>query len=60
MEAEKIIASLRQSVSATGGGEDTPELTPPETKISSVRVCGIVSEEEGDTDERAQLLFNIF
>ncbi|CAL8301249.1 unnamed protein product [Gadus morhua 'NCC'] len=43
-----------QSVTATGGGPSTPELTPIDTKVASIigtaSVSGIVSEREGDTD----------
>ncbi|XP_049913336.1 t-SNARE domain-containing protein 1-like [Epinephelus moara] len=54
MEAKSRVAWHRQSVSATGGGQGTPEPTPLDTKIASIlgtaSVCDIVSEREGDTD----------
>ncbi|GAA6091139.1 myb-related transcription factor, partner of profilin-like [Tachysurus ichikawai] len=44
----------RQSMAATGGGPSTADLTSVDCKIAAiigeVRVCGIVSEKEGDTD----------
>ncbi|XP_061598952.1 uncharacterized protein LOC133461605 [Cololabis saira] len=54
VEAKRRVAQHRQSVSATGGGQCTPEPTPLDTKIASIlgtaSVCGVVSEREGDTD----------
>ena len=54
VEAKKTIATNRQSVSATGGGKTTSELTPLEARMASIigeaSVWGIVSEMEGDTD----------
>ncbi|XP_034564486.1 nuclear apoptosis-inducing factor 1-like [Notolabrus celidotus] len=54
VEAKRRIATHRQSVTATGGGTGTPELTPLEDRMASIlgvaSVCGIVSEREGDTD----------
>lgn len=51
MVAKKQLASHRQSVCATGGGKDAPDLSPMETSIlGQTSVCGIVSEREGDTD----------
>lgn len=52
--AKKRLACHRQSVSATGGGQGAPKLSPLETRMASIigetSVCGIVSEREGDTD----------
>ena len=52
MEAKRKLSSHRQSVAATGGGPSTPDLSPINEKIAAiigeVRVCGIVSETEGD------------
>lgn len=54
MVAKKQLASHRQSVYATGGGKDAPDLSPMETRMASIlgqtSVCVIVSEREGDTD----------
>ncbi|XP_049426784.1 t-SNARE domain-containing protein 1-like [Epinephelus fuscoguttatus] len=54
MEAKTRVAWHRQSVSATGGGNGTPEPTLLDTKIASIlgtaNMCGIVLEKYGDTD----------
>ena len=55
MGAKQRLSSHRQSVTATGGGPSTPDLTPIDTKVGSIigtaSVSGIVSEREGDTDQ---------
>ena len=54
MGAKQRLSSHRQSVTATGGELSTPDLTPIDTKVTSIignaSVSGIVSEREGDTD----------
>ncbi len=70
VEAKKQLTSHRQSVSATGGGKGVPELTPFETRMGSIlgetSLCGIVPENEGDTDlaettdEPGKALFHFF
>ena len=50
----KRMALHRQSVSATGGGTGTPELSPFDEHMASIfgeaSVAGAVAEKEGDTD----------
>ncbi|XP_056432007.1 nuclear apoptosis-inducing factor 1-like [Gadus chalcogrammus] len=52
--AKQRLSSHRQSVTATGGGPSTPDLTPIDRQVASIigtaSVSGIVSEREGDTD----------
>ncbi|XP_046873074.1 nuclear apoptosis-inducing factor 1-like [Hypomesus transpacificus] len=54
VEAKKRLAHHRQSVSATGGGKGTPELTPLDERLAGIigesLLSGVVTEAEGDTD----------
>ena len=54
VETKRRIASHRLSVTATGGGQRTPELSPVELRMASIlgetSLSGIVSEKEGETD----------
>ncbi|XP_026113218.1 nuclear apoptosis-inducing factor 1-like [Carassius auratus] len=54
VEAKKRLALHRQSVSATGGGKGTPELTPLDERLAAIigesLLSGVVTEAEGDTD----------
>ncbi|XDV45646.1 hypothetical protein PO909_013706 [Leuciscus waleckii] len=54
VDAKKRLALHRQSVSATGGGKGTPELTPLDERLAAIigesLLSGVVTEAEGDTD----------
>ena len=52
---KKCMALHRQSVSATGGGTGTPNLSPFDERMAPVvweaSVAGVVKEKEGDTED---------